>query len=53
MHGVDYLMASNFFGHFLLSQLLLPPLTKRGSLRRIVITSSIAHWFGVPDQLFR
>jgi NAD(P)-dependent dehydrogenase (short-subunit alcohol dehydrogenase family) len=51
--GVDYLMASNFFGHFLLSQLLMPPLIKRRSLCRVIITSSIAHWFGVPDQLFR
>ena len=51
--GVDYLMASNFFGHFLLSQLLMPPLMKHKSLRRVIITSSIAHWFGVPDQMFR
>ena len=52
-NGLDFLMASNFFGHFLLTKLLLPPLQKSKALRRVVITSSIAHWFGNTEHLFR
>ncbi len=50
--GHDQLMASNFLGHFLLCELLLPYLTKSIS-PRIIITSSIMHWIGRPDDLFR
>jgi NAD(P)-dependent dehydrogenase (short-subunit alcohol dehydrogenase family) len=50
--GYDQLMASNFLGHFLLCELLLPTIKKTVS-PRVIITSSIMHWVGRPDDLFR
>ncbi len=50
--GYDHLMASNFLGHFLLCQLLLPSI-RNSDAPRIIITSSIMHWVGRPDDLFR
>jgi NAD(P)-dependent dehydrogenase (short-subunit alcohol dehydrogenase family) len=50
--GYDQLMASNFLGHFLLCHLLLPSIMTTVS-PRIIITSSIMHWVGRPDDLFR
>ncbi|EKX43602.1 hypothetical protein GUITHDRAFT_153216, partial [Guillardia theta CCMP2712] len=50
--GYDLLFASNFLGHFLLCELLIPNL-KLSTPSRIVVTASNAHWIGREDFLFR
>ena len=50
--GYDLLFASNFLGHFLLCELLIPNL-KLATPSRIVVTASNAHWIGREDFLFR
>ena len=45
--GYEMLYASNYLGHFLLAQLLLPLLKKSNG--RIAATSSIAHWYHDTD----
>ncbi|XP_026328257.1 retinol dehydrogenase 11-like [Hyposmocoma kahamanoa] len=51
--GMSFIMQVNYFGHFLLSLLLLPLLMKTGKSSdpaRIVNTSSVMHHFGMVDM---
>lgn len=51
--GMSFIMQVNYFGHFLLSLLLLPLLIKTGKSldpARIINTSSILHHFGIVDM---
>lgn len=50
--GMNLIMQVNYYGHFLLTILLLPLLKKTGQLSepsRIINTSSILHWIGRID----
>ncbi|KAI8428438.1 hypothetical protein MSG28_007250 [Choristoneura fumiferana] len=50
--GMNFLMQVNYYGHFLLTILLLPLLKKTGQPSepsRIINTSSIVHWLGRID----
>ncbi|XP_073945863.1 retinol dehydrogenase 11-like [Choristoneura fumiferana] len=51
--GMNFIMQVNYYGHFLLTILLLPLLKKTGQPSepsRIVNTSSYLHWFGRIDN---
>ncbi|KAI5638598.1 short chain dehydrogenase domain-containing protein [Phthorimaea operculella] len=50
--GMSFIMQVNYFGHFLLTLLLLPLLRKSGTIEdpsRIINTSSILHTIGIYD----